>query len=185
MSKYQLYFNCQYLTLTVWNGSNSGWYKQYLIMVSIYISTKVAGALFINSFGTVIDFIEINTHLLIISMLFPRLYYGPSSWYFSQSAIVFKCSPREVQQSHLQVCQPLERFPLPQIGCQPPLTRSSCCLGISWTRAQRLRPCKWVGLSVTSPSLLPHPDWTASSLFNMIIQLSSFGKWWVIFYLVY
>lgn len=43
---------------------------QYLIMVSVYISLKWLEHFFINSFGTVIDFIEINTHLLIISTLF-------------------------------------------------------------------------------------------------------------------
>ena len=71
MSKYQLYFSLvntwQWLSemIAIPDGM-----LQYLIMVLIYISLKWLEHFFINSFGTVIDFIEINTHLLIISTLF-------------------------------------------------------------------------------------------------------------------
>lgn len=94
MSKYQLYL-CLVNTwhwlsemLAILDGM-----LQCLIMVLIYISLKWLEHFFIYSLGTVIDFIEINTHLLIISTLFSVILWPIPSWFFSQSVVVFKMQP--------------------------------------------------------------------------------------------
>lgn len=116
--KHQLHLSLTNIDI-VWNFRNSIWF----VVLSHYgfnLHFTNVTEYFLCLFGSHITFYR-NYHTFVnYQYTLLKVFYGPSHLNIFLSLWLFlKCSPWEVQQSHLQICQPLERLSLSKIGCQP------------------------------------------------------------------